>query len=85
MPSVRQSCVPFTGSVAWKKTEPAKGVQLIGYESPVPGQMSLVRCVPAVVPSVTQSSSPCVGSIPAKKIFPYATHQESGLLPVMPG
>ena len=59
VPSVFQTCRWPAASLAVNRRAPPRGMGSAGTELHVPGQRSRTRRVPAAVPSVTQSSSPC--------------------------
>ena len=72
VPSLAQSSMPEEPSLAVKTRLPPSATPFIGLLvekalAPPPGAMSRTRVVPAVVPSVTQSSVPLVGSVAVKK------------------
>jgi hypothetical protein len=62
VPSLRHSSSPAAAVVAAKKRLPSNAVMPLGFESSVPAWMSLTIAVPALVPSLRQSSEPCVAS-----------------------
>src|SRR5439155_1025445 len=49
-----------------------------GWELPGPGLMSVSRAVPAPVPSLFHSSSPCAGSLAKKKRVPFTFVRSPG-------
>ncbi len=70
VPSVRQSSVPCTPSVAEKYTTPSMRVSPSGSELAVPSRMSSIIAVPDGVPSDRHSSLPWTPSVAANSTPP---------------
>jgi hypothetical protein len=82
VPSLRQMVLP----AAMSKTTPELTATSRAMPEPVgPGVMSLTRRVPAVVPSVFQSSEPVTPSSARKYIKPLLTVKPAGDEPRLPG
>ena len=63
VPLLRQSSLPWVGSVAVKNSVPFTLVRFAGEELAMPGLMSLTRTVPAVVPLLFQKLSTVVSVV----------------------
>src|SRR5512139_951415 len=77
LPSVHNS-VPFTASAAEKYSVPLTSVRFSGFESPIPGLMSLTITVPADVPSDFHSSVPFTASAAEKYSVPLTSVRNWG-------